>query len=225
MRRNAFALFLFLLISTIVSAQADSISDSLKFKPLGKGSFLVGIGGSISSNNLAQTNFKTNAAQFGNTYQFEVMLGRFVADRHLLGLQFNTRKVSLLGEIETTADITNLGPMYRLYFGKNPGISLFLITSVKWSAYDDLSKGTISGVNIHHEISAQGIHGSLGLGISYIMASRVAFDVSCKYTLSRYWGALSDFVANEENDIILDFRGFNFSFGFRVLFGKIKQDD
>jgi hypothetical protein len=112
-KRNIFGSILFIIISASVFAQTESASDSLEFKPLGKGSFLVGMGGSISSNNIAQSTFTTNAAQFGNTYQFDVMLGRFVADKNLLGLQFNTKKVSLLGEIETTADVTNIGPMYR----------------------------------------------------------------------------------------------------------------
>ena len=112
---------------------SDSISDTLDFIPLGKGTILVGMSGSISSTNIAYTTFKGNAAQFGNTYQFDVMLGKFVARRNLLGLQLNTRKVNMLGEIETIADITNFGPVYRLYMGKNPDISLFLNASLKWS--------------------------------------------------------------------------------------------
>jgi hypothetical protein len=224
-KRNIFGSILFLIISASIFAQTESASDSLEFKPLGKGSFLVGLGGSISSNNIAQSTFTTNAAQFGNTYQFDVLLGRFVADKNLLGLQFNTKKVSLLGEIETTADVTNIGPMYRLYFGKDPNIALFLHTSIKWSSYEGLSRGSISFITVDQEIRAQGVLGSLGLGVSYIMARRVAFDVSCKYTLSRYWGTMSDFELNVEDDIILDFRGLNFTFGFNVLFGKIKQDD
>lgn len=225
MLRNSLALILCLTISAGSFARSDSISDSLEFIPLGKGTILVGLSGSISSTNIAHTTFTGTAAQFGNTYQFDVMLGKFVASRNLLGLQLNTRKVSLLGEIETTADITNIGPVYRLYMGKNPEISLFLHSSIKWSSYDGLSLGSISGTDIHHEIRAQGIYGSLGLGISYIMAQRVAFDVSCNYTLSRYWGSMNDYEANEKENIVFDFRGLNFAFGFSVLFGKIRKDE
>jgi hypothetical protein len=57
------------------------------------------------------------------------------------------------------------------------------------------------------------------------MARRVAFDVSCKYSFSHYWGTMSDFELDLEDDIILDLRGLNFTFGFNVLFGKIKQDE
>ena len=57
------------------------------------------------------------------------------------------------------------------------------------------------------------------------MVDRISFEVGCDYHQGRFWGTLTDNVLSTENDIVLNRGKFVFSFGFAVLFGKVKEND
>jgi len=143
----------------------------------------------------------------------------------MLGLVFSASRTQMIGYVNNIAEILGVGPWYRLYLGKEPNIAFFLQTDMVYSNYYGESVGVSSLVYIDEHLDVAGIRGSLGVGLSYVMGDRVAFDVAFDYNLSRYWGILKDNNLNVQQDIVLDRGGFVFSFGFYVLFNRLKQDD
>jgi hypothetical protein len=146
---------LFLMVSGLL---AQSGSDSVELSSFRKGRNLVGLSGSISSSYLNNASVSNDNSQLGNLYRFDIKLGKFVADKNLVGLFFIASRTQMIG-------------------------------------------------------------------LSYVMNDRVSFDVGFEYSQSRYWGKISNNSTNETNDIVLDRGGFVFSFGFNVLFERLKKDD
>jgi len=212
-----------LLLANGIMAEADA--DSLKISSFRKGRNLVGIGGSVSSSILDRSQISNNPSEVGNNYNFDVKLGKFVANKNLLGLSFNASRTHLIGYVESKAEILSVGPWYRLYRGKDPNLSFYLQSMLQYSSYYGNSTGKQSLITIDDEVVASGINGSLGLGICYVMVDRISFEVGCDYHQGRFWGTLTDNVLETEQDIILNRGKFVFSFGFVVLFGKVKEND
>jgi hypothetical protein len=142
----------------------------------------------------------------------------------MVGLLFFTNKVNLVGAIESSADVTSIGPFYRLYLGKKD-IALILQASASYANYVSNSIGIISSNVLNQGIEAGGINGAIGIGVTYVMARRVTFEVTNEYSMARYWGVLNDHVLDSDSDIVLNFSGLRFSFGFTVLFGKLKENE
>jgi len=218
-------IFFLLILSVRIIAQSESLPDSLITTPFRKGINLVGISGFVSSSDFGESSVIANTAQIGNSYRFDVRLGKFVANKNLVGLLFFTNRVNLVGAIESSADVTSLGPFYRLYIGKKTDIALILQASALWANYVSNSVGIISSNVLNQSVEAGGINGALGLGVTYVMAKRVTFEVTSEYSMARYWGRLSDHELDSESDITLSQSGLRFSFGFTVLFGKLKENE
>lgn len=212
-----------LLLSNGITAQDDA--DSVSNTAFRKGRNLVGIGGSVSSSSMDRSQITNNPSEVGNNYSFNVILGRFVANKNIVGLAFDASRIHLVGYVESKAEMLNVGPWYRLYLGKHPNLSFYLQSRFQYSSYFGNSSGVHSLFTIDEEVRASGINGSIGLGISYVMVDRISFEVGCDYHQGRFWGTLSDKVLSTDKDIVLDRSKFVFSFGFVVLFGKIKENE
>ena len=76
--------------------------------------------GVVSSTIMDRSNISTNPNEIRNEYFFDVKLGKFVANKNLLGLSFNAQRAHLIGYVETEAYVLSVGPWYRLYLGKDP---------------------------------------------------------------------------------------------------------
>ena len=185
----------------------------------------MGLTGAISSSYISNASSASDNSQLGNIYRFDIKLGKFVANNNVVGLVFSASRTQMIGYINNIAEILGVGPWYRLYLGKEPNIAFFLQTNLLYSNYCGESIGVQSLISIDENINVAGIRGGLGLGLSYVMGDRVAFDVAFDYNLSRYWGVLRDNVLEVQQDIVLDRGGFVFSFGFNILFNQLKQDD
>ena len=121
MSRIIFIIFLSLILSDTLLGQQSS--DSLKLSAFRKNRNYVGLGGSVSSSGLNGLNTYGSSDQIGNEYWFDILLGRFIANKNLLGLTVNTSRSHVLGYTETKAEVLNIGPWYRIYLGKNPEVS------------------------------------------------------------------------------------------------------
>ena len=223
MRRNfTLILFLFLVVSGLF---AQSESDSIELSSFRKGRNLVGLSGSISSSYLSNASVSNDNSQLGNLYRFDIRLGKFVADKNLVGMVFIASRTQLIGYINNKAEILGIGPWYRLYLGKDPNIAFYLQTDILYSNYYGESQGVQGFITIDEYLDVAGIRASLGIGLSYVMGDRVSFDVGFEYNQARYWGVISDNSIDHQQDIIIDRGGFVFSFGFNVLFERLKRDD
>ena len=206
-----------------LSAQADTVSAiETSFR---KGRSLVGLDGAISSSFISKPDATTNPTQQGNRYRFDIRLGKFIADKNMLGLIMMARRTHTVGYVDTKTEVLGIGPWYRLYVGKIPNIAFYAETSLLYSNYYGRSKGVVAYTNVDETLDLQGAWGALGIGVSYVMGDRVSFDVGCEYNKSRYWGTSYDGVLDVEQDIILDRAEFVFHFGFYILFEKLKRDD
>jgi len=222
-RRISGLIFLIVILNSGVIAQSGN--DSTVLSSFRKGRNLVGLGGSISSSYLTSANTSNDNSQLGNLYRFDIRLGKFVANKNMMGMVFTASRTQMIGYINNIAEMMGIGPWYRLYLGKEPNIAFFLQTDLLYSNYHGESFGVQSFVSIDEILDVAGIRGSLGVGISYVMGDRVAFDVGFEYNQARYWGVVNDNVLDVQQDIVLDRGGFVFSFGFNVLFKRLKQDD
>ncbi len=222
-RRN-FILFiaLFLMVSGLL---AQTGSDSIELSSFRKGRNLVGLSGSISSSYINNASAATDNSQLGNIYRFDIRLGKFVANKNVVGLLFIASRAQMIGYINNKAEVLGIGPWYRIYLGKEPNIAFYLQTDILYSNYYGESVGVQGFVTIDEYLDVAGIRASLGIGLSYVMGDRVSFDVGFEYSQARYWGVISDNSLDQQHDIVLDRGGFVFSFGFNVLFKRLKQDD
>lgn len=182
MNRIAGLILLLLVLTGKLCAQKEIEADSTLPTPFKKGIILVGISGNVSSSNFGKS-VVTNTAKLGNSYSIDLRLGKFVADKNMAGLQLYTNRVNMVGILESTAEVTSIGPFYRLYLGKHPDFALMFLGSAMWANYISSSIGLVSAAQINQNIEAGGINGSLGIGVTYIMAKRVTFEVMSEYSL------------------------------------------
>ncbi len=213
----------FLLLTVFTMAQADA--DSVKVTAFRKGRNLVGISGAVSSSIMDRSKLSSNPSDLGNNYNFHVKLGKFVANKNLVGISFEASRTHLIGYIETKAEVLGVGPWYRFYLGKDPNLALYLQSTLQYGSYHANSSGIHQLITVDDDVFATGINGSLGLGVCYVIADIITFEVGCDIYQGRYWGTLSDNVLNTEEDIVLNRSKFIFTFGFAVLFGKLQKND
>ena len=185
----------------------------------------MGLNGSISSSYISNASAANDNSLLGNLYRFDIRLGKFVANKNMVGMVFTASRTQMIGYINNIAEILSVGPWYRIYLGKEPNIAFFLQTDLLYSNYHGESIGVQSFVSIDENLDVAGIRGAMGVGLSYVMGDRVAFDVGFEYNQARYWGGITDNILNIQQDIVLDRGGFVFSFGFHILFKRLKQDD
>ena len=223
MRRISALIFLIVILTSGVVAQSGN--DSTELTSFRKGRNLVGLNGSISSSYISNASTASDNSQLGNVYSFDIRLGKFVANKNMVGLLFTASRTQMIGYINNIAEILGVGPWYRLYLGKEPNIAFFLQADLLYTNYYGESIGVQSLVSIDENLDVAGIRGGLGVGLSYVMGDRVAFDVGFVYNQARYWGVLQDNILGVQEDVVLDRGGFAFSFGFNILFNKLKQDD
>lgn len=212
---------MFLVVSGLF---AQSAKDSTELSSFRKGRNLVGLGGSISSSNLSNARASNDNSQLGNLYRFDIRLGKFVANKNLLGLLFSASRTQMIGYINNTAEFLSIGPWYRLHIGNDPNIAFYIQSSLLYSNYYGSSTGVKSLLTVDESLDVAGINGALGIGLSYVMGDRVSFDVGFEYSQARYWGTVSDNSLGTFEDVVIDRSGFVFSFGFSVLFERLKKD-
>lgn len=210
-------------IFTELSAQSDSVSSS--YTSFRKGRNFVGLSGSIGSfsNSDDQGIFIDN--NFINKYSFNIRLGKTVADKNLVGLVFNATRDHSTDFVNVEKELLALGPLYRLYLGKTTNIGLYLQTSVVYTYYVQQSEGFQGLMLIDQELSGHGIGGTLGIGFAYVIADIVAFEVGFDYLLTSFNGEFINKITGIRKDLTFQRNGYQFSFGFNLMFGKLKKDE
>ena len=94
LRISTLIVTLFLMVSGLF---AQTESDSIELSSFRKGRSLVGLSGSISSSYITNANASNDNPQLGNLYNFNIRLGRFVANKNVLGLAFLAAALEAVG--------------------------------------------------------------------------------------------------------------------------------
>ena len=223
MPRIQVSILLLLLVS--VSLMARTERDTVEQSAFRKGRNLVGLSGSISSAYLSNANSSSQNNQIGNLYRFNVRLGKFIAHKNVVGMMFLASRTELVGYINSKAEVMALGPWYRIYLGKVPNIGFYLQPGILYANYFGESDGRQGSQIINEDLDLAGVGAGLGIGISYVLGDRVSFDVGCEYNQALYWGVYSNHTLGSEQDVKLNRGEFVFTFGFNVLFERLRRDD
>ena len=118
-----------------------------------------------------------------------------------------------------------IGPWYRLYLGNMTNMGLYFQTALLYTNYVEHSDGFQGFLQIEEELRGNGISGVLGIGYAYVIADRVAFEVGFDYLYSYFDGELIDLRNGYKQEITFKRQNYQFSFGFILLFGKLKQNE
>lgn len=215
--------FILIVVLSTIDLSAQSTVDSTSSTPFRKGRNLVGISGSISSASINNSQGPYNADKFINKYSFDIKLGKFVANKNLLGIVFNVFRDHTADYVEVEKELLSIGPWYRLYIGNMTNMGLYTQTSVLYTNYVEHSDGVQGYIQMEQELRGNGISGTLGIGYAYVIADKVTFEVGFDYMFSRFVGELIDLRNDNSQEVTFNRQNYQFSFGFNLLFGKMKK--
>ncbi|NAS12534.1 outer membrane beta-barrel protein [Poritiphilus flavus] len=215
-RRGLFKCILFFLCSlfTISVIAQTSNQDSLN-TPFRKGRWLTGLSGSIGSN----TN-KTNSSEektTTNEFGLNLSTGIFIKDRWLLGGSLSADRSETAGSIDGTTESIFIAPFLSYYLSPNDRGSLFVSISPGYVLYRDETT-IIDPVNPVEQRSEGGGFGSLlGLGYSYVIHDRIAFDIG--FDVNLFWIRVDERLEPQGTLVSenLSISNISFNFGFNVL--------
>lgn len=209
------SIFIFLID---ISAQSDSTSTI----PFRKGRNFVGLTGSIGSSSFKNDQQIFINDGYSNRYSFDIRLGKFVANKNLLGLVFNAMRSHHNDFVEVERELLSMGPWYRLYVAGSTNIGLYTQTALLYTYYVEHSEGFQGFLQIEEELKGHGLSGTLGIGFAYVIADVVTFEVGFDYMISGIWGELHDLRNGNIEELTIQRNSYQFSFGFNLMFGKLK---
>ena len=218
-------LYLFILTSLFCITDLAAQSDSTAIIPFRKGRNFVGLSGIIGSSSFHNDQGIFIGEDYINRYSFDIRLGKFVANKNLIGLVFNATRNHSTDFVEVEKEMLSAGPWYRLYLASKSDIGLYLQTSILYTYYVEHSEGFQGFIQIEEELRGHGISGTLGIGFAYVVADIVAFEVGFDYMISGLKGELIDLRNNNSQDLTFQRYNYQFSFGFNLMFGKLKKDE
>lgn len=220
--KSCIILIAHLLLFASIFGQSDQ--DSTSITSFRKGRNFVGLSGSIGSSSIDNNQGIFYTDNNINKYSFDIRLGKFVANKNLVGLVFNTMRDHSTDYVDSEKEILSLGPFYRLYISNSPNIGLFFQTSVLYTYYVEHSEGLSGFLFIEEELRGHGISGTAGIGFAYVINDIVAFEVGFDYMFSGFKGEIVDLRNGSKNDITFRLHNYQFSFGFNLLFGRLKKE-
>lgn len=188
--------------------------DSLN-TPFRKGRWLTGLSGSIGSNTnrISSSDEKTTTNEFGLT----LSTGRFIKNRWLLGGRLNADRSETSGSIDRTTESIFIAPFLSYYLSPSDRGSLFISVSPGYVLYRD--ETTISDpVNpVEQSSEGDGFGSLLGLGYSYVIHDRIAFDIG--FDVNLFWIGVDERLEPQATSISenISIRNISFNFGFNVI--------
>ncbi|TAI47325.1 outer membrane beta-barrel protein [Flagellimonas allohymeniacidonis] len=173
---------LLLSASFCVQAQQNITTDSLN-TPFRKGRWLTGLSGSISSNSseVRGSDLKTITNEFG----LNISTGQFIKDRWLVGGTLNADRASSGGNIDSTTETLYIGPFTGYYLSSNSRGSLFARFSPGYVRYNEETQLNTLSVPSELESEGSGFGMLIGLGYSYVIHDKIAFDIG--FDLNLFW--------------------------------------
>lgn len=151
-------------------------------------------------------------------------LGKFVADKNLIGLVFGTTRNQSAGYLDIEQELTTLGPQYRLYTGNKPDMGLFARTIIFWAYYVENSVGSQGIYLVDETLKGNGAGADIGFGYSFVIADKVAFEIGFDYMLAHFKGEFHDNHLGTKENVTFNRHDYRFSFGFSILFNRLKDE-
>ncbi len=215
---------LILLISfAVVKLAAQSTADSSYITPFAKGRNYVGLSGSIRSSKIDNSTFN-QTDQYINKYTFDISLGKFVANKNMVGLIVSATKNQSTDYVNTEQELITLGPLYRLYFGKKSDMGLFAQAILLGAYYVENSEGSQGIFFVDETVKGYGLGGDIGFGYAYVIGNMVSFEIGFNYLLAAFSGDLTDNHLGTTKEVNFVRHDYRFVFGFSLLFDKLKHD-
>lgn len=220
--RSLRIIILGLLITLLHNAYAqDSIVTDSTTTPFRKGRWLTGISGVInSSKNQSESTGLDNSS---NEYALNIVGGNFFKDRWLIGGIIQMERSDADGLTDLNTETLFLGPVISHYLSDSNRGALYLYLSPGYSRYRNLVRFTEDQVTDEESTEGSGFGILIGLGYTYVVFDRIAFDIGVGIT--QRWLTVERTLKPEEivfSDNI-NLRNIGFSFGFKVLLDRFLQ--
>jgi len=217
-RLIGFCIFLCFLsagIPAIAQSEAGNQErDSLE-TPFKKKIWLTGIAGSISSGTaLTDT---TSQRIFNNSFGINLSTGRFIRDRWMIGAIFRTSRQNSEQFVIRESESLFVGPLVQHYVSDNEIGSLFFSLAPGYASFRESIELNRNGVTLNQKASGSGFGMLLGIGYSYVLHRRIAFDI--RMNLFNSWLS-SERSLQPSGDTVqqnVQLGDLSFSFGFNVL--------
>ena len=199
---------------------AQTPSDSLS-TPFRKGRWLTGISGTFSSstNKLRSTDDRSTSNQFG----LNINGGSFFKDRWLVGGLIQIDGTEFEGNADITSETFFIGPAVSHYLSPSSQGSLFVLFAPGYARYRDSLNFENAMTIVDQTSSGSGFALNFGLGYSYVIIDRIAFDIG--FSVNQAWFSINiedEGMGTETSDKI-SISNIAFSFGFKILLEKFLQ--
>ena len=201
-----------------MAAQSPEIAHSVQDTtgtPFKKGIWLTGIAGSISSG----TALTDTTAQriYNNSYGINLSTGRFFKDRWAAGMIFTASRQSNKQFVVRESESLFIGPLVQHYLSESETGSIFFTFSPGFSSFRERIELERNGITQERKASGSGFGILAGIGYSYVMHRRIAFDL--RLNISNAWiNATSEIQpAGSTTTENIQIGDISFSFGFNVL--------
>ena len=183
--------------------------------PFKKKVWLTGIAGSFSSGS-ALTDTTTQRV-FSNSFGIDLSTGRFVRDRWLVGLLFQTSKESSRQFIIRESEDLFIGPLIQHYLIDDEIGSIFLSFSPGYASLRESTQVERNGIIQREKARGDGFAMVMSAGYSYVMHRRIAFDI--RMNISNAWitAERTSEPSGVRTNQSVQVGNISFSFGFNVL--------
>lgn len=215
-------IILSILIASFHGAYAqDTIVTDSNITPFRKGRWLTGISGVINS---SRNQFKsTGQDNSSNEYALNIVGGNFFKDRWLIGGIIQLERSDADGLTDLNTETLFFGPVISHYLSDSNRGALYFNLSPGYSRYRNLVR--FNGDLVVNEDSAEGSGFGIliGLGYTYVVFDRIAFDIGVGIT--QRWLTVERTLQPEEIVFSenINLRNIGFSFGFKVLLDRFLQ--
>lgn len=214
---------LLFLLAGLAELNAQTLADTAITTSFRKGRNMIGFAGSIRSTKIGESNYIVSD-QFLNEYSFDFNLGKFVANKHMIGLVFSSSRDESAGYLDIEKEFLLLGPQYRIYLLNSPDMGLFFRSHLFWAYYIENSVGSQGIYLVDESIKGHGFGGAIGFGYSYVIADKIAFEIGFEYLLAYFRGNFYDNLLGTKQAVNFNRKDYRFSFGFNLLFDRLKNE-
>lgn len=184
----------------------------------------MALDGAISSSITNRSNQLGGSEKVLNSYHINARLAKVVARNFGLGLSFTTQKYSSQQLVQIDTEVLMIGPWSAYYFTTDQPGGIFIQGALYYVNYYEENTFLAIIPPIKEDVKGQGFAGALGFGYTHVFFDRVGLELSIIYNQARIFSELTDSSVNRTSKDDFTRVDIYFSFGFTVLFNRIKNE-